>query len=724
MNRLVPSSKLPVDLSLEGFVPGPSGSSDGTASIGDLWRILRRRRLLVIATMAVLFVATLIYCLVAPPRFTATAELFIDPRDRQVVANDVNPSSMAPDGGVTQIESQARVIGSSIVLLRAIKATHLTDETDDKPPGLFGFLRALLSGPPKPKSPAIVLEETLNALKRNLAIKRADRVFVVDVSVSARTDDRAALLANAVADAYLADQADMRARAGERAAGALTDRLAAQRARVEADANAIEAYKRAHNIVAAGGILVGDKTLLDLNAQLLAAQSRTAELKTKVDQISQARRTHTLNEATAEALQSAVITKLREQESALVERQAQLATTLGGRHPAIAVIDFQLANLRGLIYAELNRIAGATQADYQRAVSDEQVLAGQVQKAQAASQAVGQASVRLRELDRDLEADRTVYAQFLLRAQEIREQAGIDTTNARVISRALLPERKSWPPMGILFVGAIGSGLGLGSGLALLREYARPTILSAGQIERVIGAPVIAVLPGGLGRRGSARRASSGKRRWLGLKRRKSGVPRTRMLAMAGLALRRLYPAVPNEHESAGVRSILMTSETADLDARRAVCELFAAAARLRGERVLLVDADLEDGPEENEAGLADVLRGETCLETVIERPGSRKAATLGKGSDPSAVSGDTSWNGARQLLADARRNFDLLIIDGGVLHENLGIAPLLAAAGEVILVGQLARISVSEATSMAETAAILGRSITAVVLVDPMTAG
>jgi uncharacterized protein involved in exopolysaccharide biosynthesis/Mrp family chromosome partitioning ATPase len=720
MNRLVPSSKLPVDLSLEGYVPGPSASPDGTASIGDLWRILRRRRLLVVATMAVLFLFTLIYCLVAPPRFTATAELFIDPRDRQVVANDVNPSSMAPDGGITQVESQARVIGSSSVLLRAIKASGF--RSDGSHPGLLGSLEALLSGPPQPKPPAMALEDTLNLLKRNLSITRADRVFVVDVSVSAPSAEQAARLANAVPDAYLADQAAVRARAGDQAAGALTERLAAQRARVEADANAIEAYKRTHNIVAADGTLVGDRTLLDLNSQLLAAQSRTAELKTKIDQIREARRSHRFNEATAEALQSPVIAKLREQESTLVERQAQLATTVGRRYPAAAAVRSQLANLHRLIAAELNRIAGATQADYQRAVSDQQVLAAQVQQAKAASQAVGQASVRLHELERDLDADRTVYAQFLLRAQEIREQAGIDTTNARVISSALPPEKKSWPPVGILLVGAIGSGFGLGSGLALMREYARPTILSAGQIERVIGAPVIAVLPGGLG-------AFARKRRWLRLGRRKRGVPRNRVLAMAGLALRRLYPVVSSDHESSAVRSIVLTSEAADLEARRGVCELFAGAARLRGERVLLIDADLEDGPEQGQAGLADVLRGEASLETIVARPDarpgsrsdSRNVATLGKGSDPAAVSGDISWSGARQLLADARRHFDLLVIDGGVLHENLSIAPLLAAAGEVILVGQLARTTVFEATSTAETAAILGRSITAVVLVDPM---
>jgi uncharacterized protein involved in exopolysaccharide biosynthesis/Mrp family chromosome partitioning ATPase len=720
MNRLVSSSKVPVDLSLAGFVSGPQGAPQGTASAGDLWRILWRGRLIILSTVVVLFACTLVYCFLAPPRYTASAELFIDPRDRKVVANDVNPSSVASDGGVAQIETQARVVGSSAVLLRAIKAAHLTEDPDSAGSGRLAALLALFGIKPEaPSSPDEVLAEALRSLKQRLTIKRADRVFVVDVSVSARSAERAAREANAVVDAYLADQADDRGHAGEQAAAELSARLDAQRARVEADANAIEAYKRSNNILLAGGQLVGDKNLIDLNAALTAAQGRVNTLRANIDQIDRARKSHNSADATVEALQSTVISKLREQESGLVAHQAELEAKFGRRHPEITAIHSQLGNVRQLINAEVNRIAGAAHADYDRAVADAGLLAAQVQQARQSSEAVGQASVKLNELERDLEADRTVYGAFLVRAQEVREQAGIDTTNARVITRAIPPNAKSWPPLGILLAGAIGSGLGLGSGLALLREYVRPTILSSGQVERVVGAPVIAVLPGGAALRPSRSGAAA-----LRGKRRRRGATYPRVLAMVGLALRRLYHIVGNEREATAVRSLVFTSNPYDGVQRHDVCQLFAAAARLRGERVLLILADGEDEHEDSGAGLAEVLRGDTALENVVARSAASKVATLSTGSELSAVAGDVSWNGARQLLADARSQFDLLVIDGGVLEENLAIAPLLAAADEVIFVGQLGRTSLSDVTGTAETAGILGRSISAIVLVDPVAAG
>lgn len=603
--------------------------------------------------------------------------------------------------------------------MRAIAATHLVELLDGHDNGPLARLRALFSED-VPSSPEMSQANALRWLSARVSIKRADRVFVVDVSVSAPTADLAARLANAVADGYLADQAESRARAGEQAVTAMSAWLEAQRSKVAADANAVEAYKRTHNILTAGGQLVGDKNLADLNAQLTAARSRATTLQATIDQIDGMRASHDVSDATIEALQSGVIAKLREQESGLVAHQAELSSRLGPRHPAMRAVGAQLANVRRLIGAELTRIAKSTHADYQRAVADERLLTAQVAKAKTAAEATSQSSVGLRELERDLEADRTVYGAFLVRVQEIREQAGIDTTNARVITRALPPRNKSWPPLLTLLAGAIGSGFGLGSGLALLREYARPSIMSAGQIERVVGAPVIGVLPGRTGLRPKAAGTRTGRRFGVRSNRRKRSAPYPRLLAIAGLALRRLYHVGPHERETATVRSLVVATNGESLDVSREACELLAAAARLRGERVLLIDAHGDEASDATGAGLAEVLRGDKPLDAVVARSTSSTVATLGIGYALSAVTGDVSWNGARQLLADARSHFDLVIVNVGVLEENLAVVPLLCAADEMIFVAQLSHTAVADVTNSAENAAILGRAISAILLVDP----
>src|SRR5260370_35695131 len=59
---------------------------------------------------------------------------------------------------------------------------------------------------------------------------------------------------------------------------------------------------------------------------------------------------------------------------------------------------------------------------------------------------LSQASVRLRELERDVEASRDVYQSFLKRSRETEEQESLNTSSARIIGDAAVPQRRTFPP--------------------------------------------------------------------------------------------------------------------------------------------------------------------------------------------------------------------------------------------------------------------------------------
>ena len=59
---------------------------------------------------------------------------------------------------------------------------------------------------------------------------------------------------------------------------------------------------------------------------------------------------------------------------------------------------------------------------------------------------MSQASVRLRELERDVEASRDVYQSFLKRSRETEEQETLNTSSARIIGEATVPQRRTFPP--------------------------------------------------------------------------------------------------------------------------------------------------------------------------------------------------------------------------------------------------------------------------------------
>jgi len=100
------------------------------------------------------------------------------------VSNDINPSSVSPDGGIAQVESQVSVVQSGGVLLRAIAATHL--EADPEFNG-NSFLGGILG---REAIESDLQARTLAALRKRLAVKRADKVLVIDVSVTSRDADK------------------------------------------------------------------------------------------------------------------------------------------------------------------------------------------------------------------------------------------------------------------------------------------------------------------------------------------------------------------------------------------------------------------------------------------------------------------------------------------------------------------------------------------------------
>ncbi len=251
---------------------------DTTAEFGDLWRILWRRKRTVLGTALVLGLLVLAYALITPSLYTATAQILIDPRDRQVVLNDVNPAALSPDGGIAQVESQVKVIESDAVLGRAVAQAGLEGE-----PG-FGVaqaglisrtvasLREMVLGP-KAERPVDARGRALDQLRRKLAVKRADKVFVIDVVVTTADPDLSARIVNAIANAYLADQTEARSDAAKRAAGDLRGRLDELRNTVNAADKKLEDYKAKNGLIASSGRLVNEQQLTDSNARLVAARA-------------------------------------------------------------------------------------------------------------------------------------------------------------------------------------------------------------------------------------------------------------------------------------------------------------------------------------------------------------------------------------------------------------------------------------------------------------------
>lgn len=435
--------------------------------VSTLWR--RKRLVLLCAVLGAVLAG--LASLLLPSKYVSTAQLFIDPRDLRVLQNEVSPNSVSGDPSAITgyLESQARVIASDSIKSRVVASEGLDLDPEfggeAAKTGLMRLLSDLLPSSGAPPRDGMLW--ALAALDKSVTVRRGERTFVIDIAVTSREAEKAARIANALANAYLDDQASVRADAAQRATSALTSRLEELRNRLRTAEEKAEKYKEANNIVGVGGgkSITDDQLALN-NAQLVALRTRVTEARAKYDQTLATRAASIEAGAIPEAVASNTMTALRSQLGAALSKEADMLASLGSRHPALAAAQAQVRDARRQIADELGRIARAAKVELDRAVEAEREIARRVLQLTTTQYAAGRASVELRELEREVESSRVVYDAFLRRARETGELAGIDTTNARIISAAMPPLEKS----GITrrTIALLGGFAGAAAGAALV----------------------------------------------------------------------------------------------------------------------------------------------------------------------------------------------------------------------------------------------------------------
>ncbi len=447
---------------------------------------------------------------------------------------------------------------------------------------------------------------------------------MVDVSVTSLYPEKAERIANAIAQAYLAEQTDVRSDAARQISQTLSARLNELKDRVREAEERVEAFKARNNILGASGQLVNEQQLSELNNQLGAARARAAQAKARLEEVERLQRTKGDVGAVPEAVQSPTITALRGQYAEIVRREAEQMTSLGARHPAVIEIQAQADRLRRMIEEEVNRTALSARSEYESAHANEDMLARSLEALKHNAVVTNEAMVTLRELERDVQASRAVYEAFLVRARETGEQERLDTKNIRVISRADLPLHRSFPPSNlILAVAALALGIGAGIAITILRPpgdetAARPDVGRSlgGRPDKVAAGskparparpdvPVLAVLLG----------ADEPPELWA------LSEPKSRFAR----DIRKIYEAVRTSHNKSGNPSLLVVATRSE-DDDTAVVALNLAAVGALTQRVLLIDADLDQrmltavDAEQSEAGLVDVAVGRRVLSDVVVR--------------------------------------------------------------------------------------------------------
>lgn len=460
-----------------------------------------RRRLVALITLAVIALAVLL-ALRSAPEYTAVAQLSIGAQQQNYV--DVERVVTGPEIDDETVTGEIGRILSNAILRRVIAGLRLDLDPDYNPsaaadggPGLRDRIAGLFGAAPSADAPSAerAMDLTIRNLRRSLSVEPMGNSFVVNVTATAARPRKAALIANAVANAYVLDQYEQLADEGERATAWFDDRLSGLQERISRAETEVERTRLAQLETFGESEAALEARLEEVGRRLALAQADRALQEARVNLVEAADGDREALSSLPEVLESELAAGLRERIVALQSERARLMTRYGDNHPDILSLDAELAGLQAAHDTEVDRIVGALRGDLARARDVDDRLRADIRDLEMSRIRQQQSNVSLRALEAEVETGRQIYLDFLTRYREVSETATLLRPDAGIVSDARPPQFGSGTSRKLVVGLAAFLGLGLACLVALTLAGMDQRIRSGEQAERAFGLTHLGSLP-------------------------------------------------------------------------------------------------------------------------------------------------------------------------------------------------------------------------------------
>lgn len=313
------------------------------------------------------------------PLYTAKTDLIIENREQKVadlkaVLGDIMPDK---EGLLSELEViQSRTIAEQVIQqLRLAEDPEFNDAL--KPTGMLAELiadggqaimsylpetvRAFSTGSDKPlpteeERRAREYEKVVDTFLERLGVSVKGQSRAIVIYFTSESPDKAARIANALADAYIVAQLDAKLEATRRANQWLSVKLQDLRKQVAQSEGAVEEYRRRAGLLQSKEGTLISQQVTNLNAQLIVARTERAAADARLDQVRQMIRAAGNAQAAADVLGSPTIQELSRQETEIKRKIADLSQELGDRHPRLISARAELKDVASKIGAEVNKV--------------------------------------------------------------------------------------------------------------------------------------------------------------------------------------------------------------------------------------------------------------------------------------------------------------------------------------------------------------------------------
>jgi capsular exopolysaccharide synthesis family protein len=645
-------------------------AQEGSTPLSHYLWVLRRQRWKIVPFVVSCMIATLIVSKRLTPIYESTVTVDIDRRMPSGVVGQEAAQSTANDADQF-LATQIKLIQSDAVLRPVAEELHLRDT-------------AASADPVRAQQAPVTL--------RNLKVSRPPNTYLLLVSYRSADAELAAAAANAIASSYVRHTYDIRFNSSASLSTFMEKHLEELRAKMERSSEALAQFEKELNV-----INPSEKTnilsarLLQLNTDYTAAQTERVKAEAAYQSVSNGSM-----EAAQASSQGDAFKKLEERLGDAREKFAQAQAHYGTNHPEYRKAQTQLQEVGVQFEIARSNVTRRVEAAYNEAVNREAMLKNAVAETKGEFDALNARSFRYDELKREAEADKRLYEELETKIKEAQINAGFQNSAIRIADTARPGLIPVFPNLKINLALALLFSLLVAVAAALVADVLDRTVRDPEQVVRTLNTQVVGSLPGVK----EGRASNSGSLL----------VSRSADGAISGYdeAVRTLRNSILLADFDRRLRTVMITS-AAPSEGKSTIATNLAAAHAQQGHKTLLIDGDLRRPSVHRRldlpglAGLSDALtNGASWRETLSHCENAPNLDVLLAGP-PSRRACDHIGVGLAQILEEARKDYDLIILDSPPLlgfPEPLQMSALVDGVLLVARSGQTNRKALASAVS------------------------
>jgi succinoglycan biosynthesis transport protein ExoP len=687
----------PAFLAAGGTGEAPAPSIDFLALLGGVLRHWK----LVVGAVILMLAASYGALRLMPTLFQSDAEILVFDPESQIddkVQTPISPFRSIADNAAMNTEIE--VLKSESVALRVAKELELDRDPEFQPKSRIvaaaqrlGLASVSSSATPGQSAAAAADQRTQNLdraaemLLQRLKVQQVPFSYILTISMSSQDPVKAQRLTETIANDFLAIQREERQEALRRATVWLKGRVDDLQSRTLETEAAIEKLKTESGLSDTDALSqnLKDQQIAELNTQLMKARGDVADKRAHLDAARAAESNGHIGDI-PELTASGVMAQLRQRQSELSLREAQLRARLGPNHGEVIALGMQLADINRQLGEEAEHIVGNLKEAYDVALRQEQSLEGNLRRL-TAPQGDTAVTQKLRELRRVADTDRKLYESYLTQYNEASQRLTLQEVTARIITPATLPDSPSSPRRLLFYALGVILGVGGGVGLALLLELLKPGLKTGAQVEKNLGYPVIGAIPA-VDKRELRRVRDDGMARLL------LDTP----LSQLSEAVHSLRIGLEISAPDHAAKVILVTSSL-PAEGKSTAATLLAASGAMSGRKTILLDCDLRHQSVSTalgrqQPGLSELLTGAANLAEVTVQHPTMDIDVIPAGSITRSPADLLMSPMMRALIEKLRERYHYIVLDGSPLLAVADASALATLVDKILIVVEWSRTS------------------------------